>query len=120
MGAKRGFSLVEILVVLAVLAIIVAILAPRYLGSSKGPGGKPIESPIQRGRSAACINNLSQLRGGLQIATLEEDAQRPQTLREVGRGFPEEMFSCPVGKQRYSYDPARGRIWCVQPGHETH
>jgi prepilin-type N-terminal cleavage/methylation domain-containing protein len=117
---RRGFSLVEILVVVVILLIILAILAPRYLGGGKGPGGKPIESPMQRGRSVECINNLSQLRGALQIATLEEDAQRPQTLRDVGRGFPESMFSCPVGKQPYSYDPARGKIWCVQPGHESY
>ncbi len=117
---RRGFSLVEILVVVVILLVIMAILAPRYLGGGKGPGGKPIESPMQRGRSAECINNLSQLRNGYRIATLEDDAQKPTTLREVGRGFPESMFSCPVGKQPYSYDPTAARIWCVQPGHERY
>lgn len=119
MSARRAFSLVEILVVLVILLVLFAILAPRLMGG-KGRDGKPIESPMQRGRSVECINNLSQLRQGYKLATMEEDAPKPQSLAEVGRGFPQSMFACPVGKQPYRYDPATGRIWCVQPGHERY
>lgn len=119
-AVRRGFSLVEILVVVVILMVLLAILAPRYLGGGKRPDGKPIESPMQRARSTECINNLSQLRQGFRLATLEEDAARPQTLREVGRGFPESMFSCPVGKQPYRFDPNTGQIGCPQPGHESY
>lgn len=120
MSTRRAFSLVEILVVLVILLILFALFAPRLLGGSKGKNGKPIESPMQRGRSVECINNLSQLRQAYKIATMEDDAPRPQTLKEVGRSFPDSMFRCPVGHQPYQYDPATGRIWCVQPGHETY
>jgi prepilin-type N-terminal cleavage/methylation domain-containing protein len=120
MGTRRAFSLVEILVVLVILLILFAVLAPHYLKGGKSKDGKTIESPIQRGHSVECINNLSQLRQGYKLATTEDDAPRPQTLKEVGKGFPESMFRCPVGGQPYQYDPATGRIWCVQPGHESY
>lgn len=117
---RRAFSLVELLVVLVIILVLLAIFAPKYLGGSKRPDGKPIESPIQRAHSVECTNNLSQLRQAYKMATMEDDTIRPQTLREVGRGFPESMFSCPVGNQPYQYDAGSGRIACVQPGHERY
>ena len=117
---RRAFSLVEMLVVLVIIVILLALFAPKYLGGGKRPDGKPIESPMQRAHSVECTNNLSQFRQAYKMATMEDDTSRPQTLREVGRGFPESMFNCPVGKQPYQYDPGSGRIACVQPGHERY
>jgi prepilin-type N-terminal cleavage/methylation domain-containing protein len=120
--SRRAFSLVEILVVVVILVILMALFLPRYLGrglKADGPGKNP-ETPIQRGHSVECINNLSQLRQALKVAEIDEAENRPATLNDLGRGFPASMLKCPVGGQAYAYDPAAGRVGCVQPGHERH
>ena len=117
---RRGFSLVEILVVLVIILVLLAIIAPRLFGTAKRPVTQRPQSVLQEARSTECINNLSQLRQAQRLAAVQDDEQRPQSLREIGRGFPESMFSCPVGKQPHSYDPASGRIACTYPGHERY
>jgi hypothetical protein len=123
MGTRthRAFSLVEILIVAVIIIALAAFLMPLYLKGGRGPGGKRGESPMQRGHSVECINNLSQLRQAYQLATAGGDEDgKPQSIAEFARGIPQGMLRCPVGGQPYSFDPASGRLWCVQPGHERH
>ena len=117
---RRGFSLIEILVVVVVLAVLAAVLLPKYLKGGKTPGGKQVESPIQRGRTVECINNLSQIRQAYQIATSADEENKPQTLDDFTRSLPASMKRCPVGGQPYQFDPASARVACVQSGHERY
>jgi len=121
-SSRRAASLVELLVVVVILLVLAAIFMPRYLGKglkADGPGKNP-ETPMQRAHSAECMNNLSQLRQSLRVAQIDDDQARPQSLQELGRGFPATMLRCPVGGGEYRYDAAAGRVQCPQPGHERY
>ncbi len=117
---SRGFSLIEILVVIVVIGVLAAFVLPGYLKGGKTPGGKQVESPIQRGHSVECMNNLNQIRQAYQITTGADEENRPQTLDEFTSSIPTSMKRCPVGGQPYQFDPATGRVACVQPGHQRH
>ena len=112
---RRGFSLVEILVVVAILAVLAAFLMPRYLSSSKTPGGKTVASPMQRAHGVECTNNLSQIRQAYQIAAGADEENRPKSLAELR--LPASMLVCPVGGEPYQFNPANGQVRCVHPGH---
>ena len=118
---ERGFSLVEILVVMLIIMILAAILLPRYLGEGKNSIGQRVQSPIKRAKSVECINYLAQIRQAYQMATMTGDEYRPQSLADLrSQGVSESMMKCPVGGQPFVWDPMSGRVArCTYPSHET-
>ena len=115
---RRGFSLVELLVVCAVIVALSAGAYTFYLGHGSGKPGEAARSPMQRGHDPVCINNLSQLRQAIIIAqTNDENGKSPASLKDLP-GIPAEMLSCPEGHVPYQYDPSTGQVHCNQPGHE--
>jgi prepilin-type N-terminal cleavage/methylation domain-containing protein len=115
---RRGFSLVEILVVCVIIVALSAGVYSLYLGHGSGKPGEPARSPMQRGHDPVCANNLSQIRASLQIAqTNDENEKYPATLKAL-QGMPAEMLTCPEGHVPYQYDPNTGQVHCTQPGHE--
>lgn len=113
---RRGFSLVEVLVVGIILVALAAWLFPKFLSSTKNAAGKTIDSPIQRAKGVECTNNLQQIRQSLQMAGISEE--KPQSLQEL-RGIPASMLKCPVGHEDYRFDPQSQRVMCPRPGHEA-
>ena len=114
-STRRGFSLVEILVVVIILIALAAFLMPRYLSSSKTGDGKSVPSPMQRAHGVECTNNLSQIRQSIQIAAGGDEESRPKSLAELR--LPSSMLACPVGGEPYQYNAATGQVRCVHPGH---
>ena len=116
---KRGNTLIEILVVLAIAAILAGWLLPKYLGHSKsssltGAG----TAPIQRGRAVECKNNIHQLAMALSMSA-SSDEHPPQDLRAALRnGATEEMLRCPETGKPYRFDPKTQIIYCQTLGHE--
>ncbi|MFN3649679.1 MAG: prepilin-type N-terminal cleavage/methylation domain-containing protein [Armatimonadota bacterium] len=112
--ARRGFSLVEILVVIVVIAVLAAVLYPMYVKGGKTPDGKQTQSPIQAAHSVECMNNLSQIRQAHQMATATGDLENPVTGLESLKsyGISDSMTACPVSKAAYQYDPATGQVRC--------
>jgi prepilin-type N-terminal cleavage/methylation domain-containing protein len=49
MRNRRGsWTLVEMVVVLAIIAVLALWLVPKYLGGAKTPAGKTVSAPIQK------------------------------------------------------------------------
>lgn len=119
---QKGFSLVEMLVVVVILAILAAFLLPNYLGGRKTPGGKTIESPKQRAQSVECKNNLSQIRQAYTMATATGDENRPSTLADLKTyGVTESISKCPIGGEPYQLLPGDQKVVrCVHSGHESY
>jgi hypothetical protein len=125
---RRGHTLIGLMAAMAIIAILSVGL---FYGSGMLKGG-PAKSPRKDGKGTTipglaklqaqdtvCRNNLSQLRSGLQIAqTSSGDDTYPQTLEETRLGS--SFYQCPVGKERYTYDPTTGQVTCPHPGHEKY
>ncbi len=115
---RRGFSLIEILVVLVIIVILSSITYGVLLGHNKNaPPGKG-HNPIERAHDTECINNVHQVHLAILAAQAgDTDGKSPASLEELK--LPKEMLSCPVGHQPYVYDPATGQVHCPYPGHEN-
>jgi prepilin-type N-terminal cleavage/methylation domain-containing protein len=120
-GPRRsGFSLIEILVVLAIIVVLSSITYSVYLGHSKGaPPGKA-HSPMERAKDVVCMENLRSVRQCIEASrTGETDGKFPGALTEM-RELSSELRECPEGKEPYQYDPMTGKVHCVHPGHENY
>lgn len=114
---RRGFSLIEILVVMVIIVALSAVTYSVFFGHSKNaPPGKA-HNPVERAHDTECINNVHQVHLAIMAAQAGDvDGKNPPSLD--GLGLPKEMLSCPVGKVPYSYDPNTGEVHCPYPGHE--
>ncbi|MEP7098746.1 MAG: prepilin-type N-terminal cleavage/methylation domain-containing protein [Dokdonella sp.] len=117
---SRGFSLIEILVVAAIIVVLSSITYGVYLGHSKNaPAGKA-HAPIERARDVVCMENLRSVRQCIEASRAGDgDAKFPGALTEM-RELSPELRACPDGKEPYQYDPATGVVHCVHPGHENY
>ena len=120
--APRGaaFSLIEILVVMAIIVVLSSITFSVYLGHSKGaPPGKG-HSPIERAKDTVCMQNLHSVRQCIEAArTIDGDSGFPGALTEI-RELSADLRACPEGKEPYQYDKTTGKVQCVHPGHENY
>lgn len=120
MYRNSGFSLIEILVVMAIIVTLSAIATGVYLGNGKGaPPGKA-HSPMGRARDTVCIENIRSVRQSIAAyQTTETEEHFPTALTDM-RELSADFRSCPVGREPYNYDPATGQVHCVHPGHENY
>jgi len=117
---RPGFSLIEILVVMAIIVVISSITYSVYLGHSKNaPAGKA-HSPMERAKDVVCMENLRSVRQCIEASHAgDSDSKYPGALTEM-RELSSELRACPVGKEPYRYDPTTGKVQCVHPGHEAY
>ncbi len=70
-------------------------------------------------RKLACEKSLQQLR---RIIDAKKAAGEPlpTDLKAIARELevPPDFLLCPEAGKPYQYDPATGKVWCFQPGHE--
>jgi general secretion pathway protein G len=67
---QRGFTLVELIIVMAIIAILISIAAPMYSVS------------VVRARESALIQDLTALRGAIDQYTMDKQ-RAPQSLEEL-------------------------------------
>src|SRR5947199_10842818 len=93
----RGFSLIEILVVMAIIVVLSGITYGIYVGHSKNaPAGKA-HSPMERAKDVVCMQNLRSVRQSIEVfRTGDTDAKSPGTLTAL-RELPAELRACPQG-----------------------
>ena len=108
-ATRRGFALVELLVVVVIIAILAVILLPRLLGG-RDAAGKTITAPAQQAQGVACRSNLQQIRQAISMETMADETAKPADLAALR--LPSEMLACPVSRQGYQYDPQAGAVRC--------
>ncbi|MGD8451373.1 MAG: prepilin-type N-terminal cleavage/methylation domain-containing protein [Phycisphaerae bacterium] len=98
-AARRGFTLVELLVVVAIIALLISILLPA-LGNAR-----------QQGKQAVCLSNMRQMGFALLSYALENGEHVPTSscpLAEPDIEHPEKYYWLNV-LQEYSQQPLIGR-----------
>ena len=69
-------------------------------------------------KDTVCRSNLGQVRASLQIAETNNEEKYPENIEDTK--LPKEFYSCPLGKEKYVYDPTTGKVYCPHPGHEKY
>ena len=119
---NKGFSFVGILIVAVLVIGGVLFFGYNFFNKASQPDTMKDYSgstkktvygqSMDAAKAVSCQNNLQQIRSGINMA-VQGDEHAPATLQELN--FPSEMYSCPMSKQPYAYDPQTGRVQC--PSH---
>ena len=122
---EKGFTLISTLVTIALILFLAVYLMNGSGGGSlrkDGEGKTYLGAAMARAKDANCIQQLQQVRAGLEIATDPVENTRPPALKDLRLG--ESFYRCPIGKEPYTYDPAAGTtresVKCPHPGHEKY
>ena len=108
----RGFTLIELIVVLAIVALLVSIVAPRY------------HHTVDRARDASLRTTLNVVRDAIDKYAADRD-RYPESLEElVSRGYLRQVPEDPVTGSRDSWQmlppaasaPMRGKMADVRSG----
>ena len=118
-NARTGFSLIELLVVMALMVVLSAGMYKVYLGKGTGKPGEA-KTPITATYDSVCLQNLRSVRQCVEAAhTGDTDTKFPAALTEI-KELSSDLRACPVGKEPYTYDPQTGEVHCVHPGHDKY
>jgi prepilin-type N-terminal cleavage/methylation domain-containing protein len=84
--SKRGFTLVEIMIVVAIISLLASIAIPSYARSR------------ERAYTVTCINNLQQIDAAIHLWSLDtkKDAQQAVTYSDI-RSYLRGSVVCPSG-----------------------
>ncbi len=129
MKKTSGRALVNIMAaaVILILAVIAVTVGPKAFGGTGNglsaerkdhKGETLVGKALLRARDENCMSQMSQLRQAIEIATDPSEGTHPQTLEETKLGA--SFYQCPIGKERYDYDPITGQVHCPHPGHEKY
>lgn len=97
---RRGFTLVEMLIVLAIIAILAAVAVPSFSRFTRSA------------KVRACAENVRMIETAAQAWSLDHEGEFPEELETSGF---EEYFkggsvpTCPLGEE-YVYDPDTGTV----------
>jgi len=112
-NSKSGFTLVEIMVVVALIAVLASIAIPNFIAYRK------------TAHSKACLDNMHLIRSAcrateIKSGVLETDLTR---LYSDGKGFLKFLPKCPVGgTYKITIDPQTEavEVSCSQNGQDEH
>lgn len=109
--ARAGFSLVEVILVVVIIAILAAVIVPRLTGGGKDVAGRRVAGPRQRAEQTAGVSYTQQIGMALQMYRDDNEGRNPPDLAALkAYGITDEMLVDPVSKQPLAYDPVTGRV----------
>lgn len=123
---QRGQTLVASLIVIVIMCVLAVVLLQGSGAFSKegakssrpdGLGKTTVSTVKYAAKDDVCRSNLNQVRSSIEINTTTDD-QRPATLEDTRLGA--QFYECPIGHERYNYDPSTGKVSCPHPGHENY
>ncbi|HRK20608.1 MAG TPA: type II secretion system protein [Fimbriimonadaceae bacterium] len=117
---QRGQTLVASLIVVAIICILAVVMLKGTFGESKSsrPDGRGTTIPgavMAKAQDTECKQYLQQVRMSIQVTQTSTDAF-PATIEETNLGST--FYECPLGGEKYQYDPSTGKVTCPHPGHE--
>jgi len=108
---RSGFSLIEILLVVVIIAVMAYFLLPRLLGGRDPLTHKTIVAPRERAQQVVGVEYIGQLNQAIQMYRGDHDGQLPPSLTDLkAYGVTDEMLLDPVTRRPYPYDPQTGVI----------
>src|SRR5579862_3147974 len=123
---ESGNTLPATLITVAIILVLVVVL---FKGSSVFGVGKKATATRPDGKGTTvlgqakwaaeddvCRSNLASLRQAISLFESTNDDKPPENLEETRIGA--QFYYCPIGHERYVYDPATGQVHCIHPGHE--
>ncbi|HEY3780488.1 MAG TPA: prepilin-type N-terminal cleavage/methylation domain-containing protein [Fimbriimonadaceae bacterium] len=123
MRKQRGQTIVAMMIVLVIILVLVVVFfGVRKSGDSPRADKKGYTNLGLVRYSALdtkCQSDIQQLRLSIKMThDSNVDEGYPATLEDTKLG--EEFYKCPVGGEKYVYDPATGEVHCPHPGHEKY
>lgn len=107
---KSGFTLVEIMIVVAIIGLLAAIAIPSFLNARK------------RSMASACKNNIRQISGAVDQYRLDHNNTSPASVDDlVGPDtYIKQTPRCPVGNLTYALPATDGGNSACPAGEATH
>lgn len=100
-GGKRGLTLLELLAAITILAILVAIIVPRFGDNAK------------KAKKNACAVNKGNIEVQSQLWYRTKGSWPTTTLTDIGANttfFPDGLPACPVDGSPYTLDAVTHRV----------
>jgi general secretion pathway protein G len=118
---RRGFTLVELLVVIVVLAVLAAIVLPKFMNSSKRSKESALRSDLKILRNAVGLFQTDTLAYPKQLSDLAATAPPPKGLDKDGNEvaiipgdwhgpYLQDAPNDPIGGAAFTYSVAAGSV----------
>jgi len=119
MKMQTGQTMVATMITVVIILILVVATVGFYSQSQRKDklGNTTIGLVKLAAKDEVCRSNLANLRQSIQVyRSSSGDESNPPTLEDTKIGS--DFYSCPLGHEKYVYDPKTGQVHCPHPGHE--
>lgn len=113
----KGFTLIELMIVIAIIAILAAIIVPSFVRSR------------QRAQLTACEENEKSLATALEMYAADNEGLYPTALGKLTPNYLNKLPSCPAGRNattgvqyynyRYRANPNGYIVYCAANNHRN-
>lgn len=95
-SSRKGFTLIELMIVIAIIAILAAILVPNFIRARA------------QGQLTACKSNLKNIGTACEMYSTDNSGRYPTNLAALTPTYMKSLPECPsAGSQTYTYTAAQ-------------